>query len=156
MKNKIIFRSNNENYFPTFSLDFDTDFLSENVGEYDSVEDYVESFRKLEGDDDKEFFIGVVFEIPLEQYLSDLFNEFLELNGIQFDRNSVEEYEEEKGKKIFELFGIDSIEGNLTLDTGEVLNYKGDYDNLIEIEDEWLHNLEEWSGQYFKYIIYIM
>ena len=116
-------------------LNFDLDFINDYVGEYDDVEEYVED--NLEDEDDS----SSLFEIPLSMYLSDMFYDYLDNNGIEHDRDVVEEYIDETGKNIFEHLGILSIRGNLeTEDT--IYEYNGNRDNLIYMEDEWLNNLE--------------
>ena len=116
-------------------LDFDLDFIGEYVGEYDDIEEYVED--NLEDEDNS----SSLFEIPLSMYLSDMFYDYLDNNGIEHDRDVVEDYIDETGKNIFEHLGIVSIRGNLeTEDT--IYEYNGNRDNLIYLEDEWLNNLE--------------
>ena len=116
-------------------INFDLDFINDYVGEYDDIEEYVED--NLEDEDDS----SSLFEIPLSMYLSDMFYDYLDNNGIEHDRDVVEDYIDETGKNIFEHLGIVSIRGNLeTEDT--IYEYNGNRDNLIYIEDEWLNNLE--------------
>lgn len=116
-------------------INFDLDFINDYVGEYDDVEEYVED--NLEDEDDS----SSLFEIPLSMYLSDMFYDYLDNNGIEHDRDVVEDYIDETVKNIFEHLGIVSIRGNLeTEDT--IYEYNGNRDNLIYMEDEWLNNLE--------------
>ena len=116
-------------------LNFDLDFINDYVGEYDDIDEYVED--NLEDEDDS----SSLFEIPLSMYLSDMFYDYLDNNGIEHDRDVVEEYIDETGKNIFEHLGIVGIRGNLeTEDT--IYEYNGNRDNLIYMEDEWLNNLE--------------
>ena len=116
-------------------IDFDLDFINDYVGEYDDIEEYVED--NLEDEDDS----SSLFEIPLSMYLSDMFYDYLDNNGIEHDRDVVEDYIDETGKNIFEHLGILNIRGNLeTEDT--IYEYNGNRDNLIYMEDEWLNNLE--------------
>ena len=116
-------------------LNFDLDFINNYVGEYDDIDEYVED--NLEDEDDS----SSLFEIPLSMYLSDKFYDYLDNNGIEHDREVVEDYIDETGKNIFEHLGILNIRGNLeTEDT--IYEYNGNRDNLIYIEDEWLNNLE--------------
>lgn len=116
-------------------LNFDLDFINDYVGEYDDIEEYVED--NLEDEDDS----SSLFEIPLSMYLSDMFYDYLDNNGIEHDRDVVEDYIDETDKNIFEHLGILNIRGNLeTEDT--IYEYNGNRDNLIYLEDEWLNNLE--------------
>ena len=116
-------------------INFDLDFINDYVGEYDDIEEYVED--NLEDEDDS----SSLFEIPLSMYLSDMFYDYLDNNGIEHDRDVVEDYIDETGKNIFEHLGILNIRGNLeTEDT--IYEYNGNRDNLIYMEDEWLNNLE--------------
>lgn len=116
-------------------INFDLDFINDYVGEYDDIDEYIED--NLEDEDDS----SSLFEIPLSMYFSDLFYDYLDNNGIEHDRDVVEDYIDETGKNIFEHLGIVSIRGNLeTEDT--IYEYNGNRDNLIYLEDEWLNNLE--------------
>ena len=116
-------------------INFGLDFINDYVGEYDDIEEYVED--NLEDEDDS----SSLFEIPLSMYLSDMFYDYLDNNGIEHDRDVVEEYIDKTGKNIFEHLGILNIRGNLeTEDT--IYEYNGNRDNLIYMEDEWLNNLE--------------
>lgn len=116
-------------------LDFDLDFINDYVGEYDDIDEYVEEY--LDDEDDS----SSLFDVPLSMYLSDMFYDYLDNNGIEHDRDVVEDYIEETGKNIFEHLGIVSIRGNLeTEDT--IYEYNGNRDNLTYLEDEWLNNLE--------------
>ena len=116
-------------------INFDLDFINDYVEEYDDIEEYIED--NLEDEDDS----SSLFEIPLSMYLSDMFYDYLDNNGIEHDRDVVEEYIDETGKNIFEHLGIVGIRGNLeTEDT--IYEYNGNRDNLIYMEDEWLNNLE--------------
>ena len=116
-------------------INFDLDFINDYVEEYDDIEEYIED--NLEDEDDS----SSLFEIPLSMYLSDMFYDYLDNNGIEHDRDVVEDYIDETGKNIFEHLGILNIRGNLeTEDT--IYEYNGNRDNLIYMEDEWLNNLE--------------
>ena len=116
-------------------LDFDLDFIGEYVGEYDDIDEYVDEY--LDDEDDS----SSLFDVPLSMYLSDMFYDYLDNNGIEHNRDVVEDYIEETGKNIFEHLGILNIRGNLeTEDT--IYEYNGNRDNLTYLEDEWLHNLE--------------
>lgn len=116
-------------------INFDLDFINDYVGEYDDIEEYVED--NLEDEEDS----TSLFEIPLSMYLSDMLYDYLDNNGIEHDRDVVEDYIDETGKNIFEHLGILNIRGNLeTEDT--IYEYNGNRDNLIYMEDEWLNNLE--------------